>query len=80
MLSRLGESDPSGKAKRILALETRLATIQWDNVALRDREKNYNKRPASELARLALISTGRLISMPRALLPSRISSSVSRPI
>ncbi|WP_429156608.1 M13 family metallopeptidase [Aeromonas veronii] len=53
MLSRLGESDPSGKAKRILALETRLATIQWDNVALRDREKNYNKRPASELARLA---------------------------
>ena len=53
MLSHLGESDPNGKAKRILALETRLATIQWDNVALRDREKNYSKRPASELARLA---------------------------
>lgn len=53
MLTRLGESDSSGKAKRILALETRLAAIQWDNVTLRDREKNYNKRPASELTRLA---------------------------
>lgn len=53
MLSRLGESDPGGKAKRILALETRLATIQWDKVSLRDREKNYNKHPASGLARLA---------------------------
>ncbi|MEL3919546.1 M13 family metallopeptidase [Aeromonas enteropelogenes] len=53
MLTRLGESDPSGKAKHILALETRLAAIQWDNVTLRDREKNYNKRPASELTRLA---------------------------
>ena len=53
MLARFGETDAQGKAKRILALETRLAQIQWDNVALRDREKNYNKGPVSELGRLA---------------------------
>ncbi|MBP9659461.1 MAG: M13 family metallopeptidase, partial [Aeromonas sp.] len=53
MLARFGETDAQAKAKRILALETRLAQIQWDNVALRDREKNYNKGPVSELGRLA---------------------------
>ena len=53
MLSRFGETDAGPKAKRILALETRIAQIQWDNVALRDREKNYNKGSLGELKRLA---------------------------
>ncbi len=45
MLARFGEADAGAKAKRILALESKLARIQWDNVTLRDREKNYNKGP-----------------------------------
>ncbi|MGL5031550.1 MAG: M13 family metallopeptidase [Aeromonas sp.] len=52
MLTRLGETDPSGKATRILALETQLANIQWDNVALRDRERNYNKHNVNDLTRM----------------------------
>lgn len=53
MLGRFGEPDAAAKAKRVLALESKLAKIQWDNVNLRDREKNYNKGPQSELKRLA---------------------------
>ncbi|VFB11696.1 M13 family peptidase [Aeromonas salmonicida] len=53
MLTRFGEADAGAKAKRILALETQLAQIQWDNVTLRDREKNYNKGSLGELKRLA---------------------------
>ncbi|MGL6048467.1 MAG: M13 family peptidase, partial [Aeromonas salmonicida] len=53
MLTRFGEADAGAKAKRILALETKLAQIQWDNVTLRDREKNYNKGSLGELQRLA---------------------------
>jgi predicted metalloendopeptidase len=82
MLARFGETDAQGQAKRILALETRLAQIQWDNVALRDREKNYNKGPVSELGRLAPPSTGRLPGpgRPRGRRPwSSASPPTSRP-
>ena len=53
MLTRAGEPDAQGKAKQILALETAIARIQWDKVALRDREKSYNKVATGDLSRLA---------------------------
>lgn len=41
----------SNKAKRVLALETKLAKIQWTQVANRDPVKAYNKRSLAELAK-----------------------------
>jgi putative endopeptidase len=53
MLTRAGETDAEAKAKQIVALETAIARIQWDKVALRDREKSYNKVASGDLSRLA---------------------------
>ena len=56
-LSRLFEladrPDREGAARRILALETRLATIQWDRTRNRDRDATYNKLTLAELRALA---------------------------
>ncbi len=53
MLGRAGEDDANTQAAQIVALETAIARIQWDKVALRDREKSYNKLATGELGRLA---------------------------
>jgi putative endopeptidase len=52
LLSLAGQSDPAGSAARILALETALATRQWDRARSRDRNATYNKMTMAELAAL----------------------------
>ena len=39
-------------AQRILALETAIATKQWDRVRSRDRNASYNKMSVAELSKL----------------------------
>ncbi len=48
-----GIADPAGSAQRVLALEERLAEVQWDKVALRDPQKTYNPMTPAELAQKA---------------------------
>ncbi|HEU4530034.1 MAG TPA: M13-type metalloendopeptidase [Steroidobacteraceae bacterium] len=43
MAQLAGISDPAGTAKRVLALETRLAEAQWTRVQNRDAVATYNK-------------------------------------
>ncbi|MDC8783800.1 M13 family metallopeptidase [Roseateles koreensis] len=53
-LARLsGESQPERAAARVLALETRIARLQWDKVADRDPIKTYNPMTPAELAKRA---------------------------
>src|SRR4051812_28668001 len=42
--------DPSGAASRVLALESAMATKQWDRVRNRDRDRTYNRMTGAELA------------------------------
>ncbi len=44
-----GQPDPAGAARRIVALETRLAEKQWPRAKMRDRDATYNKRTVAEL-------------------------------
>ena len=46
------QPDPSGSASRIIALETAVATPQWDRAKSRDRNLTYNKMTVSQLAAL----------------------------
>ena len=48
-----GIADPAGSAQRVLALEERLAEVQWDKVSLRDPQKTYNPMTPAELAQKA---------------------------
>jgi len=50
LLTLAKQPDPSGSAQRILALETAIATKQWDRARSRDRNATYNKMTAAELA------------------------------
>jgi predicted metalloendopeptidase len=50
LLSLANVADPAGAAKRILALETLIATGQWDRAKARDRNLSYNKMTVAELA------------------------------
>ena len=52
LLSAVSYPEPAAAAKRILALETRLAEVQMSRVDSRDAEKNYNKRSAAEVEKL----------------------------
>ena len=54
MLTLLGEpaANASDHAKKILALETRLAEASRTRVQLRDPQKNYNKMPLNQLQNL----------------------------
>jgi predicted metalloendopeptidase len=52
LLSLAKQPDPDGAAKRIIALETAIATKQWDRTRNRDRNATYNKMTAAELAAL----------------------------
>lgn len=49
MLTFVGHKDPSGAAKKIVELETKLAEAQWDRVTNRDPKKTYNKVTKAEL-------------------------------
>lgn len=50
MFTLARQPDPAGAAQRILALETSLATRQWDRVRGRDRNATYNKMTVAQLA------------------------------
>ena len=52
LLRLAGESDPAGKAQRVIALETRLAERQWDRVRSRDRNATYNQLTLDQLRAL----------------------------
>jgi putative endopeptidase len=43
------QTDPAGAASRILALETQIATPQWERSRNRDRDATYNKMTVAEL-------------------------------
>jgi putative endopeptidase len=52
MLTLANQPDPEGSANRILALETEIATPQWERARNRDRNATYNKMSVSELSAL----------------------------
>lgn len=52
LLATSGYADASGAAKRIMALETRLAEHHWDKEDSRDADKIYNKTMDAELGEL----------------------------
>jgi predicted metalloendopeptidase len=53
ILTLAAQPDPQGAARRILELETRIATIQWDRVRNRDRDATYNRMAVTALPSLA---------------------------
>ncbi|MDN5798195.1 MAG: peptidase M13 [Intrasporangium sp.] len=53
MLGLAGVPAAEEKATRVMALETRLASSHWDNVANRDALKTYNARTRAELEQTA---------------------------
>ncbi|MEO8334118.1 MAG: M13 family metallopeptidase [bacterium] len=52
MFTLAKQPDAAGAAQRILALETQIATKQWDRVKSRDRNASYNKMTVAQLAAL----------------------------
>ncbi|HEX4376672.1 MAG TPA: M13 family metallopeptidase [Steroidobacteraceae bacterium] len=52
-LTLAGDRNAAGEARRIIALETRLAQAQWTKVENRDPVKTYNKVELSQLPALA---------------------------
>ncbi len=52
MLGLAEQPDPAGAARRVMALETRLAAGHWDKVANRDPVKTYTKVDRAALAEL----------------------------
>jgi putative endopeptidase len=53
MLTLAGDKNAAAEAASILALETKLAKIQWSRVETRDPVKAYNKVPLTKLPGLA---------------------------
>ncbi|HZR36839.1 MAG TPA: M13 family metallopeptidase [Nevskia sp.] len=53
MLAMAGDRDAAKEAGEILALETKLAKLQWSKVQLRDPVKGYNKVGLNQLPTLA---------------------------
>jgi len=51
MFSLAKVSNPAGRAKQILDLETKIAAIHWDQVQDRDATLTYNKMSFAELAK-----------------------------
>ena len=49
LLTLAKQPDPAGSATRILALETSIATPQWDRAKSRDRNLSYNKMTVAQL-------------------------------
>jgi putative endopeptidase len=63
MLTLAGDANAAAKAKRIVALETAIARVQWTREANRDPQKTYNPRTVAQLAALApAIDWQRLLS------------------
>jgi putative endopeptidase len=52
LLTLAKQPDPAGAATRIVALETQIATPQWDRAHNRDRNATYNKMTVADLAAL----------------------------
>lgn len=53
LLALAGERDPDGAARRIVALEGRMANHHWTKVQNRDPVRTYNRVTLAEAARLA---------------------------
>lgn len=53
LLGLAGLDDAAGRAARIMALETRIASFHWDRVSCRDAQKTYNLMTADGLQALA---------------------------
>ncbi len=53
MFELAGIADAAGHAKRVMALETQIASYHWDRVKLREAELNYNKMSFAELQELS---------------------------
>ena len=53
MLSLIGWANPRQRAKQIVALETRIATVSWSHQQMRDVAKTYNRMSVAELSRFA---------------------------
>jgi putative endopeptidase len=53
MLTLAGESDPEGRADRIMALETKMAKSHWTPERSRDVKATYNPMTRTQLAKLA---------------------------
>ncbi len=53
LLTLAGEAQADQRAAQILALETRLAQVQWTRVDSRDRDKIYNKWQIADFAKNA---------------------------
>jgi endothelin-converting enzyme/putative endopeptidase len=53
MLTLAGDSDASGRADRIMALETKLAKAHWTPEKSRDVKANYNPKTRAQLAKFA---------------------------
>jgi putative endopeptidase len=45
-----GENNPEGRARAVLAFETRIAEVQWDAVSNRDSDKTYNRWSAADFS------------------------------
>jgi len=52
MMTLAKQPDPAGAAKRILDLETQIATPQWERARNRDRDATYNKMTVASLVAL----------------------------
>ena len=52
MMELAKQPDPDGAAKRILALETAIATPQWDRARSRNRDSTYNRMTVTQLSAL----------------------------
>lgn len=53
IFSQAGIDDAAGRAERLLALETRLAEVQWTKEENRDPVKSYNPKTLAELKEMA---------------------------
>ena len=53
MFELAGIADAGGHAKRVIELETQIASYHWDRVKLREAELNYNKMSFAELQDLS---------------------------
>ena len=53
MLTLAGDKNAKAEAAAIIALETKIAKIQWSRVETRDPIKGYNKTDLNQLAKLA---------------------------
>ncbi len=53
MFELAGVADANGHAKRVMELETQIASYHWDRVKLREAELNYNKMSFAELQDLS---------------------------